>query len=150
MTIETIEAAMAAVKEKGYSLVQRDRQFYIEPSDESSSQIMHHVSQLREPLVSALLLMEDIIEWGGDDRKKWAALLIPVRGKYEFSERRTPRGTLLTWLSNRASYCNALHSGSEADVSFFGRVMIRLEELVPESLVRDGAIASLLSKKVGL
>ena len=146
----TTEAAMSAVKEKGYSLVQRDRQFYIEPFDESSSQIMHHVSQLREPLVSALLLMEDIIEWCGSDRKKWGRLRDLVRDNLIDPYRRTPRGTLLTWFGNKARYWNGVYRSNAADVSFFGRVSDKVGELIPESLVRDGEIASLLSKKVGL
>jgi hypothetical protein len=146
----TIEGAMAAVKEKGYSLVQRDRQFYIEPVDESNSQMMHHMIELREPMVSALLFMEYIVEWCGSDRKRWGMLRDLVRANYEDPYGRTPRGTLLTWFGNKASYWNGVALSSKADISFFGRVSDKVGELVPESLVRDGEIAGLLSKKVGL
>ena len=73
-----------------------------------------------------------------------------MRDNYEDPYRLTPMVTLLTWFGNKASYWNGVYRSSKADISFFGRVSDKVGELVPESLVRDGAIASLLSKKVGL
>jgi len=40
---------------------------------------------------------------------------------------------------------NGVARSSKADISFFGRVSDKVGELIPESLVRDVAIASLLS-----
>ena len=142
---------MTMVKDLGYSIIIRDKRFQIEPvPTDDDKEVMHLVEQLRDDVIKAHTVMKGITDWCGSDRKKWGMLRNLVRDHFEDPYGRTPRATLLTWFGNKASYWNGVYRASKADISFFGRVSDKVGELVPESLVRDGEIASLLSKNVGL
>ena len=144
-----MSTAMAMMKDLGYSVVLRDQRFCIEPIPNTGDEVLHLVGELKDKLIKAQVLMKNITHWCGSDRKKWGRLRDLVRDNYEYPYGRTPRGILLTWFGNKASYWNGVYRSSEADVSFFGRMSDKVGELVPESLVRDGEIAGLLSKKIG-
>ena len=145
-----MSTAMTMVKDLGYSVVLRHKVFCIEPIPTASDEVLHLVGELKDELIKAQVLMKNITDWCGSDRKRWGRLRDLVRANHEDPYGRTPRGTLLTWFGNKASYWSGVYRASKADISFFGRVCDKVGELVPESLVRDGEIASLLSKKVGL
>ena len=145
-----MSTAMTMVKDLGYSVVLRDKVFCIEPIPTASDEVLHLVWALKDELLKAQVLMKNMTGWCGSDRKRWGRLRDLVRANYEDPYGRAPRSTLLTRFGNKASYWNGVARSSKADISFFGRVSDKVGELVPESLVRDGEIAGLLSKKVGL
>jgi len=98
-------------------------------------------------------LMEDIIAWAGDSPTHWGTLLETVRSRYAAPrpftlEKLTPREVLLCWAGNRYSYARGLFNSHSPDISFYGRVVKRLENHVPEALLVDHGMAKTLALKI--
>jgi len=98
-------------------------------------------------------LMEDIIAWAGDSPDVWGALLGTVKGRYATPrpftlEKLTPREVLLCWVGNRYSYAQGLRNDSSPDISFYGRIVNRLEKHVPAALLVDHGMAKTLALKI--
>ena len=139
--------AMALVKENGYSLIFKDGDFRIDPPD-GLEKIAQAVHSLKGEMLSALALMNSVIKWAGNDSKKWSVLLKLVQLHWQPTFADTPGGTLVDWTGNRMSYSRGLQYGKAADISFYSRVVERIEGKVPEALVREKEVASRLRRKV--
>jgi hypothetical protein len=146
--VMTPDQAMSVVKEKGYSLILKDRDFHIEPPD-GLNKIGQVLPSLKNEMLSALALMDSIIKWADNDRKKWGSLHKIVKEYWEPAlYAATPSGTLFDWTGNRMAYSSGLQHANTPDISFFSRVVEHLEERVPEALVQEKKVASRLRKKI--
>ena len=142
------QAAIALVKDRGFSLRLIDREFHVIPHDGADSAVLGAINQLKGHLIDSLYLMDEINNWAGNDHKKWSALLDIARKHYEAVWELTPGGVLLTWVGNRYSYARGLRYDKAADISFFGRVVQGLEQRVPEALAADNKMADMFRRKV--
>ena len=140
---------MAVLKENGYSLILKDRDFHIDPPD-GLDKIALVLPLLKDEMLSALALMDSVIKWADNDSKKWQSLLKLVKNDWEATFADTPWGTLIDWTSNRESYSKGLQRANTPDISFYSRVVERLERIVPEALAREKRVASRLRKRVGI
>ena len=145
--VMTPDQAMTVVKENGYSLILKDRDFHIEPPD-GKDKIAQVLSSLKNEMLSALALMDSIITWADNDSKKWQSLLKIVRDDWEPTFADTPWGALIDWTGNRVSYSRGLQHAHTADISFYSRVVDRIERRVPEALVQEKKVASRLGKRI--
>jgi hypothetical protein len=143
----TAEQAMTVVKENGYSLILKDRDFHIDPPD-GFDKLKQVLPSLKNEMLSALALMDSIITWADNDSKKWQSLLKLVKDDWEPTFADTPRGALIDWTGNRVSYSRGLQHAHTADISFYSRVVDRIERRVPEALVQEKKTAARLRKKI--
>jgi len=144
----TAKEAMTVVKENGYSLILKDRDFHIDPPD-GLDKIAQVLPSLKNEMLLALALMDGVIQWANNDSKRWGLLHKIVEREWEPSLYAvTPMGTLFDWTGNRIPYSRGLQHANTPDISFFSRVIERLEERVPEALVQEKKIAARLRKKI--
>jgi hypothetical protein len=143
--VMTVDEAMTVVKENGYSFILKDHDFHIDPPDglEKIAEVVH---SLKDEMLSALELTGRVTNWANNDSKKWGMLLKLVKNDRELTN--LPWATLVDWTSNRMSYSRGLQYANTPDISFFSRVVERIERRVPEALVREKKIAWKLRKKV--
>ena len=148
--VMTVDEAMTVVKENGYSFILKDHDFHIHPPDglEKIAEVVH---SLKDEMLSALKLMDRVITWANNDRKKWGVLLKIVKKDWELTghyREDTPWATLVDWTSNRMAYSRGLQNANTPDISWFSREVHMIEARVPEALVREKKIALRLRKKV--
>jgi len=99
-------------------------------------------------VATAMHLMDEVNDWARDDQKKWEALLDIANRHYIAVPERTPGEILLMWVGNRYSYSRGVHNNHAADISFYGRAVAGLEQLVPQALADDHTMANAFMKKV--
>ena len=144
----TTKEAMTLVKKSGYSVILGlDRRFYVDPP-EGLDEIAEVLPMLKDEMLSALALMDRIIAWADNDRKKWGKLLALVKQDWKATLEDTPWGTLIDWTGNRMSYSRGLHFAHPEDISFYSRVVESIERKVPEALVQEKTVATRLAKRV--
>jgi hypothetical protein len=146
--VMTPDQAMTVVKENGYSLILKDRDFHIDPPD-GLDKIKQVLPSLKNEMLSALALMDSVIQWANDDSKRWSVLHKIVEREWKPSLYAvTPMGTLFDWTGNRVSYSRGLKHANAPDISFFSRVVAHSERRVPEALAQEKKVASRLRKKI--
>ena len=98
--VMTADQAMSVVKEKGYSLILKDRDFHIDPPD-GLDKIAQVLPSLKNEMLLALALMDGVIQWANNDSKRWGLLHKIVEREWEPSLYAvTPMGTLFDWTGN--------------------------------------------------
>ena len=106
-----------------------------------------------EDLAEHQTLMNEVIAWADDSPDQWYALLEAVKSRYAptlpFSlDTLTPREVLLTWTGNRYSYSRGVATANHADISFYKRMVVGLETLVPRALSLDHGMAKTFALKI--
>ena len=108
---------------------------------------------MTEDLAQGLALMKEVIAWADDSPDQWYALLEAVKSRYAPTlplslDKLTPREVLLNWTGNRYSYSRGVATADSADISFYKRVVVSLETLVPRALSLDRGMAKTFALKI--
>ena len=145
----TAEQAMTVVKENGYSLILKDRGFYIDPPD-GLEKIADALNSLKDEMLLAKALMDRAITWADNDIKQWGSIEKLMKKDWDVLVHTptTPRGALVDWAANRTAYSRGLQHARTPDISFYSRVVARIEEKIPEALAQEKKIAAKLDKRI--
>lgn len=122
--------------------------FDMDPQPDKGDPIISLVRELKDHLINARASMRAIDNWGGDDIRQWHSLLTIVKENYEPTYTITPRRTFLEWVGHKVSYL--YKDNIWADYSFWGRAIVKSEELVPQAFARDEEMADMFRKRVGV
>ena len=106
-----------------------------------------------EDLAEHQALMKKVIAWADDSPDQWYALLETVKSRYAPAlplslDKLTPREVLLNWTGNRYSYSRGVATANRADISFYKRVVVGLEQAVPRALSLDRGMAKTFALKI--
>ena len=108
------------------------------------------IAPLRDDFRAARSLMENIYRVAGTNRTKWRKLLEVIKDRYSCPREFTSSCLLLTWVGNNYSYAQGLHKNSAPDISFYPRVIKKLEPRVPMALVEERGIAKALERRIAI
>ena len=139
---------LSELRGNGYSILLRDGEFYVDPVDNNTSNIMRLVSPLKDQFVAARSLVYLAYEVAGHDRKIWSQLLQGVKTHYVNNWDDATAGIILNWIGNNLAYANGLYRNNPADQSFHLRVIKKIEPKVPMALVENTAIAKVLERRL--
>lgn len=140
--------ALLEIRSKGYAVELREGSFRVDPVDDGTAYIKELIAPLRDDFRAARSLMENIYRVAGTNRTKWRKLLEAVKDRYECPPEFTSSCLLLTWVGNNYSYVQGLHRNSAPDISFYQRVIKKLEPRVPMALVEEKEIAKALERRM--
>jgi len=118
-------------------------------SEEPENLTSHHKEPIWEVRsLDPVYLMQEINDWAGDDHEKWESLLDIANGNYSAAIQLTPGAILQAWVGNKYRHYRGLKDNNEADISFFGRVVRKVEPDVPEAIAGDRKMTDAFMRKV--
>lgn len=138
------------VQSRGYAIELHDGSFRVVPDDGGTTYIAELIAPLRDDFRAARSLMENIYKVTGTKKAEWRKLLEVIKDRYSCPQEFTSSCLLLTWVGNNYSYAQGLHKNSAPDISFYPRIIKKLEPRVPMALVEEIGIAKALERRIAI